>query len=147
MWAALPLPPAPRQRDEVGHTADRQVRCDHQNVVDPSDEADGRKAAHRVVRQLRIDAGVHGERADVAHEQGVPVGCGLGDLVRADGAAGPRPALDDHAAAQGFLKLLAEKSREYVRRAARRERNDQGEIAGRSGLGGGPGAEQRSGQC
>ena len=74
-------------------------------------------------------------RADGALQEGVAVGCGLGDAIGAVHAAGAADIFDDDRLAQNLTHALREQPRHHVVGAAGRERVDHGERVGRPFLG------------
>jgi hypothetical protein len=89
---------------------------------------------------------IHDERAVDRHQQRVAVGRGLRDDLGADDGVGARPVVDDDLLAQIFAHLLADEAAEEIGGAARRERNDERDLARRIGLGGRCRNEKRQ-QC
>jgi hypothetical protein len=69
-------------RDQVGHGGEH---ADHGEVL------------VRVVRQGGTDGRLNHQRRHRGQQQGVAIGCGLGDHVGADQGAGTGLVLDDHA--------------------------------------------------
>ena len=89
----------------------------------------------------------HGGHADVVQQQGVAVGGGLGDLVRADRAAGAGGVVDhDDRAAQGLAHGFGQVARHAVGGAAGGERHDDGDGLVLDGEVGRLGAQGDSGQ-
>ena len=89
----------------------------------------------RIVGELAVEKRIHDERAVDRHQQRVAIGRGLGDGLGADDGVGARPVVDDDLLAQIFAHLLAHEAAEKIGGAARRERNDERDLARRIGLG------------
>ena len=101
-----------------------KVRARHQDHRHIGDEADRRKVADRIERQLGIERG-RGRLADMHQQQRVAVGRGLGDAIGAEGAAGADDVFDDDRLLQRRTHRCSEQAGDDVARAAGRERNDQ----------------------
>jgi hypothetical protein len=113
----------------------RHIRVDDEHIVHVGDAADRLEALHRIVRQLRIESRVHGERADMAHDKGMTIRGGPGNGSHPDGAAGAWARFDDDGIFESTLKPLPEKPRQNVRRSSGSERHDQKDVLTWIGLG------------
>ena len=114
------------ERDQLAHGFRRQRRVDHQDIGLRSDQADRGKIRFRVEIDFLVERRVGGEDGVVAVEQRVAVGRRMGDGLRCDVAAGPRPVIDDERLAEDLLELAAEDAPEHVACPARREGDDKG---------------------
>jgi hypothetical protein len=85
----------------------------------------GAKVLARVVTCFWIKRGIDGERAGTAEPERVAVGRRLGDLARADRAAGAAMVLDHDLLAERLAHELGDAARQHVVAAAGRVRNDQ----------------------
>ena len=112
--------------DQLGHRVRRHRWVHHEHVGQPRHHADGREVGDRVVGELRIERRIEGQRADMAEQQRVPVGVGLGDGGAGDRSRQPRPVVDHHRLAEAVRHLLADDPAEEIGRSAGRERHDQG---------------------
>jgi len=103
--------------DQVLHRGDARVRSGHRHqldLVEPHEighvlDLVGKAAPHR---------GQHDEIGR-RQQQGVPIGRGLGDVVRRDRRGGARPVFDDDRMVHPGLQVLGQEAREHVRDGAR----------------------------
>ena len=86
---------------------------------------DRREILARVVADIRIKRRIDGERASAAEPERVAIGGGLGDLARADRAAGAAVVLDHHRLAERLAHGFGDCRAPDVVAAAGRVRNDQ----------------------
>ncbi len=111
-----------RQGEELGQRLRGHGRMRHEQQSCVAELGDRREVAQRVERQLRDQVRIDDQRAVEAEQQRVAVGRRRGHRLRADGAAGAGPVVDDH--------LLAEPRAERVGDGAHAA---VGEAAGRVG--------------
>ena len=119
-----------RQRDQLAHVLDRQLRRHRQRVGHDSDQADRREILHRVVGELGIDDGVGDVRGRGRHAERVAVGRGLGDRIGADGAAGAGAVLDHDGLPEPLAELGRDQPPDHVHRRARRQRDNHADCDG-----------------
>ena len=122
-----------RKRDEVGGRGERRARIHHQHIGAGRRGDDTGEIAHRIERQVAVEAGHRGEPA-VRQQQGVAVGARMGRRLHADDAAGAAAIVDHDGGAEVRRQRLAEHARHGIDRAARRERHDEADRA--LGIGG-----------
>jgi hypothetical protein len=77
-----------------------------------------------VIRQLLVEAGIDGVRADGAHEQRAPVGRRLGDGICAERATRATAIVDDDRRFEGIAQQLGERPCHDVGRTSGRKGND-----------------------
>jgi hypothetical protein len=94
-----------------------------------------------------LDQPVDHQRARRAEQQGITIGCGLGDGGRADITARSGAVLDDHLLAELVAKLLSDKARDDVGGAAGSEWTDQRNRARRPCLRRGDGWQHQKDRC
>ena len=73
--------------------------------------------------------------SDVMEQEGVAIGCRLGDSSHADGAAGAADVLDDNLLFQRLGHRPAQQPSHSIGRSAGRKRHDHGDDFGRIILG------------
>ena len=112
--------PRLRVGDEFRDGAHRHRRMHEQQVGDLGDDDDRREVLRRRERQVRVERRRGRHRAERALHERVAVRRGLGDEVGADVAAAARAVLDHEGLAELVGEDLRRKSRDQVRRAARR---------------------------
>jgi hypothetical protein len=93
-------------------------RIHHQHVRSVRRDADVAEVLQRIVRQLRIQARVHAERATIGDQDRVAIGHCLGDGVGPERAIGARLVVDDDRLAERLAHLLRERARRQVGAAA-----------------------------
>ena len=101
---------------------------------DAGDEADRHEILDRIEGEVGIERG-GGRHADVVEKEGVAVGRGLRDLGGAESAAGAADVLHHDLLAEHLRHRLGDEAGHGVGGAARRERHDDGDRAGRVVLG------------
>ena len=135
------------ERDELLQRARGHARVHRGDDGAARYQADRRKGALRVVREIAIQCGRDGERARAAVKERVAVRRRLCGGGRADGAASARAVVDDDGLAESLGELLADEAADDVGRPARRERHDEMDrlrgIALRRDKRDGQGAKQR----
>jgi len=87
-------------------------------------EAHGLEVADNIVRKLAVEMRADTVRRHRRLEQGVAVGIRLCDEVGRDDTGGAAAVIDDHRLPECIGELLADRARDDVRRAARRETDE-----------------------
>ena len=137
-----------RQRDQVGDGLHRQVEPHHQHIGHRPQHGDGGEVLVHVEGELAVERRRDRLRGHGIEADGVAVGCGAGDRLAADIAAGAGLVLDDELLPGHLRELGADDARERVGRPARREDVDVAHrLVGPVALGAGEArGEERAGQ-
>jgi hypothetical protein len=112
--------------DELGERLHRQVLLDDDDLRDRAHDADWREIADWVVTDL-LDERRNRDGADAADAEGVAVGRGIGDGLRADNATGAGAVVDDDRLAQRRFDVTRGQPRDEVGVAAGGIRHDEGD--------------------
>ena len=123
-----------RGGDEVLHRAIAACRVDDQHVRLVRDLHHRREVAHRVVRQLIVQARVDAVRADAAQHDGVAVGRRFRSELGADDAVGAGAILHHHRLAERAAELRADLAPDHVVVAAGGIRHDRADRLRRIAL-------------
>jgi hypothetical protein len=94
-------------------------------------QRDVREVGHRIVVEIAVQRGRDRHGGNIRHHQGVAVGCGLGDLRRADGGSFARPVLDHDVLAEPPPEIFADHAADHVGGAAGRVGHYQLDRLGR----------------
>ncbi len=124
----------PRVGDEFLHRLERHRRVHGHDVGHPADAGYGRDIAQLVVGHLREERHGDAARGDVALDQGMPVGRGLGDERGAHHAGDADAVLDDDLLPPQPRQALGDQPRHDVGRAPGAERHDVTDRLAREGL-------------
>ncbi len=112
-----------RRLEPVGQRAHGRARMHDHDLGERRRQHDGREVARRVVGQGAEQCRVYGQGL-AGDQQRVTVGFRLGDRVVAEIAAGARAIVDHELLAEAIRQAAAERARQHVEAAARRERHD-----------------------
>ena len=96
------------QRNQLGHAVHAQRGVDDEHVGQRGHQGHGLKVLDRVVRQVLVQAGVDGVRADGAAKQRVAIGRRLGHKRCANAARLAGLVLDHHSLFQRLLQLVGD---------------------------------------
>ncbi len=129
-------------RDQLAQVIEGQVLARHQGVAVGHGQAHGLEVAQTVVRQIRIQARVQGQIGDRAHQEGVPVGCRLGDQLGAHQRAGAGAVFHHGPRTQSFAQAIGQQPPHHIKAAARRLRHHHPQRLAREGLGPGRSGRQ-----
>ena len=111
--------------DEFLRGVDRQRRVDDEHVRRDRDQRDRREVLDRVVRHLRVEAGVDRVRRQRSHQDRVAVGRRFRNEIGADVAARAGAVVHHNALAPRVAQLLRDRAADDVERSARRKRHDE----------------------
>jgi hypothetical protein len=109
----------------------RHVGVHDEQIRHLGEQRDGHEILVHVVRLVRKDVGVHRQRADVAHDDGVSIGCGLGHVLHRRNAGAAALVVDEHGLPQLLGQFVGHRARDDLRRATRRERHDEADRLAR----------------
>ncbi len=129
--------------DEGLEVLGRHVGVDHEQVGHPRQQRHRHEIAVHIERQVGEDHRVHGQRADVAHDDRVAIGCGLGHFLHRRHAGAAALVVDEHGLAQLARQFVGHRARHDLRGAARGERHHEADRLARPVRL----RAQRAGQC
>jgi hypothetical protein len=110
--------------DESPERVDLERRRREQRQVDGADIGDVVEILDRVVGRVGEADRRHVEGREVRQHEGVPVGRGLLQRGRRDGAGRARLVLDDELLAEALAQLVGQEAGDEIARASRRKRHD-----------------------
>ena len=113
-----------RERNEFTQILHGNFRVDDKDVRHLCQQRDRHEVLVHVVRLAFHGVWIYRQRADVAEDQRVAVGCGLRHLGHCNGARAARTIVDDDAHAEERCELGRDGARDDLRGATRSERND-----------------------
>ena len=114
-----------RQRDQFPYGFHRDRRMHHEQERSAADQTDGIETLDRIVRHLSVKRGIDRQHAEVAQQQRVAVGRGLGDVSGTDIAARAAAIFDHDFLPPGFLVPLGNRAPEQIARSGGREWHNQ----------------------
>ncbi|MNR02761.1 hypothetical protein D3C85_1186260 [compost metagenome] len=127
----------PGRADQVGRRLEGTGCADHPAVVVVRDLPDGLEVLRWPVGQVGVQFRHDHDRAYTANKYRVAIGCGLGDLGRAQRARRAGPVFDDDGLAQVLGHGFPERASRHVGGSAGGEGNDESDRPVRIVLGGG----------
>ena len=117
--------------DEFLHVVDRQLGGDAEDQRERGEAGDELEAFRDLVGHRGLHRRQHGNAVRRRPQQGVAVRPRPGDVIDADRRGGTGPVLDDHVLAECLGEALSDDAGGEVGAAARRERHDDADVAGR----------------
>ena len=125
-----------RRRDELTEAVGYEFRMRHQRGTRRNNAAHGHKIAHRIIRQLLVEAYVHDMRADVADRQRRPVGSSMCSGLHRENTVDALTRIDHHVLPERLTQPRCNQTPGKIRRSAWRRGHQQthrarGQIARR----------------
>ena len=125
-----------RRCDELTEAVGHEFWMRHQRGTRRNNAAHGHKIAHRIIRQLLVEAHVHDMRTDVADRQRRPVGRSAGGGLHRENTVDALTRIDHHVLSQRLAQARRDQTPGKIRRPAWRRGHQQthrarGQIARR----------------